>query len=99
MNMNKEEVRQKIAPVLRRYNVLAASVFGSVARGEAGDESDIDLVVKVGRLPLGIWGFIALKEDLEHALQKKVDLISESALSSKLKNKIERDLTPIYERT
>ena len=96
--MNTEEVKQKITPVLRRYNVISASVFGSVARGEAGQESDVDLVVRIGRLPLGIWGFIAFKEDLEHALQKKVDVISEPALSLKLKKKIQRDLTLIYER-
>lgn len=97
-SVNKEEVQQKIIPVLRQYNVLAASVFGSVARGEAGEKSDVDLVVKIGRLPLGIWGFMAFKEELERVLQKKVDVISESALSPKLKSKIERDLTPIYER-
>ncbi len=61
--MDKEEVKQKIVPVLRQYNVLSASVFGSVARGEAGDTSDLDLVVRIGRLLLGIWGFIALKSE------------------------------------
>ena len=99
MAMNIEEVKQKIIPVLRQYNVLAASVFGSVARGEAGAESDVDLLVKTGRLPFGIWGFIALKQDLEKALQRKVDIVSERALNPKLQTKIKKDLTLIYERT
>jgi uncharacterized protein len=96
--MDTNEVKKKIAPVLRKYNVIAASVFGSVARGEAGADSDVDLLVKVGRLPFGIWGFVALKQDLEKALQKKVDVVSEGALNPKLRNKIKNDLTSIYER-
>lgn len=96
--MNTEEVRLKITPVLRQYNVIAASVFGSVARGEAGAESDVDLLIKIGPMPFGIWGFVALKEDLEKALKKKVDVISEGALNPRLRNKIKNDLTPIYER-
>ncbi len=96
--MDTEEVKLKITPILRQYNVITASVFGSVARGEAGAESDVDLLVKIGPIPFGIWGFVALKQDLEKALQKKVDVISEGALNPKLKNKIKNDLTPIYER-
>ena len=96
--MDTNEVKKKIIPVLRKYNVIAASIFGSVARGEAGAESDVDLLVKIGPLPFGIWGFVALKQDLEKTLQKKVDVISEGALNQKLRRKIKKDLTPIYER-
>lgn len=96
--MDIEEVKQKIAPVLRKYDVVRASVFGSVARGEAGPDSDVDLLVRVGKLPFGIWGFVALKEDLERALRKKVDVISEGALNAALQKKIKNDLTEIYAR-
>ena len=96
--MDTNEVKERVTPVLRHYNVIAASVFGSVARGEAGVESDVDLLIKIGPMPFGIWGFVALKQDLEKALQKKVDVVSEGALSVMLKNKIKNDLIPIYER-
>lgn len=88
-------IRQKIAPVLKQYNITKASVFGSAARGDDRSDSDIDLLVKVERLPFGIWGFVGLKQDLERALQKKVDVISESALNPKLGAKIKKDLIPI----
>lgn len=97
--MDIEEVKRKILPVLRKYDVLRASVFGSVARGEAGPRSDVDLLVRLGRLPFGIWGFVALKEELEKALQKKVDVISEKGVNAVLREKIQKDLTQIYERT
>lgn len=95
--MNLEEVKLKVVPVLQRYGVISASVFGSVARGEARPDSDVDMLVKVGDLKFGIWGFIALKQDLEDVLNKKVDVISEAALNPKLRGKIQNDLRTIYE--
>ncbi len=96
--MTIEEVTQKITPVLKAYNVEYASVFGSVSRGEDMPKSDVDLLIKVGKLPRGIWGFIGLKQDLEQALDKKVDLISEAALTPKLSAKINKDLVKVYAR-
>ena len=98
--MSIQEIKRKIYPVLKKYHVKRASVFGSVARDEARSDSDLDLLVKVGKLPFGIWGFVGLKQDLEDVLGKKVDIISEGALNPKLEKKIKKDLTEIYaERT
>ncbi len=88
--MTLEEVKQKTAPILKQHGVAYAAVFGSVARGEAGAESDVDLLVRIGNLHLGIWGFIALQQDLERALQKKVDLISEGAMNPKLEERSQK---------
>lgn len=96
--MSLKEISEKINPVLLKYGVIRASVFGSVARGEDSPDSDVDLLVKVGSLPFGIWGFVGLKQDLEQALGKKVDVVSEGGLNAKLAKNIQRDLTPIYEQ-
>ena len=96
--MDTAEVKKLITPVLRQYNVIAASVFGSVARGEARADSDVDLLLRMGSLPFGIWGFVALKQDLEQALRKKVDVVSEKAINPRLRKKISKDLISIYER-
>lgn len=96
--MSLKEISKKINPVLLKYGVIRASVFGSVARGEDGPDSDVDLLVKVGSLPFGIWGFVGLKQDLEQALGKRVDVVSEGGLNAKLAKNIQRDLTPIYEQ-
>jgi len=85
--MGIEEVKLKIIPILSRYGIKRAAVFGSVARGDARPDSDVDLLVKIGTLPFGIWGFVGLKQDLEQALNKKVDVISEAALTLCLKKK------------
>ena len=94
--MSIQEIKQKISPVLHKYGVTSASVFGSVARGDDGPDSDVDLLVKVDVLPFGIWGFVGLKQDLEAAVGKKVDIVSENALNSRLAKKIKNDLTEIY---
>ena len=94
--MSLKEIKQKISPILFKYGVKRASVFGSVARGEDHEDSDVDLLVKLSVLPHGIWGFVGLKQDLELALGKKVDVISADAINPKLAKKIAKDLTEIY---
>lgn len=96
--MSIQDLKYKITPILKQYNVLSAAVFGSFARGENHPGSDVDLLVQVGSLPFGIWSFVGLKQDLEKALGTKVDVISQSALNPKLAQKIKKDLTQIYER-
>lgn len=86
--MDTEEVKRKVTPIFKQYGVLKASVFGSVARGEAKADSDVDLVVRVGKLPFGIWSFVGLRDDLEKVLQKKVDIVSDNAINSILAKKI-----------
>jgi len=96
--MDIEEVRKKSVPIFEAYNVEYAAVFGSVARGEDRSDSDIDMIVRIGKMPYGIWGFVRLKQDLEAVFNKKVDLISAKALNKKLADTIKPVLKPIYER-
>ena len=94
--MSLTELKVKISPILLKYGVKSASVFGSVARGQETENSDVDLVVKTGKLKYGIWSFVGLKQDLEEVLGKKVDLVSADSINLKLAKKIEHDLTQIY---
>ena len=43
-----EEIREKILPVHKRYDVVRAAIFGSFARGEMEESSDIDILVEFG---------------------------------------------------
>jgi len=86
------------APVLRRiaedagYGELA--VFGSVARGEATDESDVDLLVKA---PEGTssFGFVKFKQLIEQVLGREIDLVDHGALKPKLDDDIRREAVPL----
>ena len=44
--MNIEEIKKKVLPVVKRYEVQKAAIFGSFVRGEQREDSDIDILVK-----------------------------------------------------
>ncbi|MEA1925023.1 MAG: nucleotidyltransferase family protein [Candidatus Altiarchaeota archaeon] len=80
------KIRKIILPVLKRKGVMKAGIFGSYARGEAGEKSDIDLLVEP---PKGIgFGFVGIKLELEDRLNRKVDLLSYRAIHPLLKERI-----------
>lgn len=87
--MNTTLVSKKALPVLKKYGVQKASLFGSMARNEGDNLSDIDLLIEP---PNGMGlSFISLKHELEDALQKKIDLISYKSLNKHLKPYVLKD--------
>jgi predicted nucleotidyltransferase len=71
-----EELKRRIAPVAVKYGLPAVYVFGSYARGEATDDSDVDIVVDrtgTGLEGWAVWG--DLFDDLAEAVEKPIDLI------------------------
>jgi predicted nucleotidyltransferase len=71
-------------------------VFGSVARGDDSPGSDIDLLVEFSERK-GLLGVVALERQLEAALGREVDLLTEGAISPYLRGRIRRDLRVVYE--
>ena len=71
-------------------------VFGSVARNEANDQSDIDLLVEFSKR-ISLLKLVALEREISTALGKKVDLLTEAAISPYLRDIIKRDLRVIYD--
>ena len=57
-----------------QYNILTIGIFGSIARDEAGDESDVDIVVRISEPDFFI--LAGIKNDLEDRLNKSVDIVS-----------------------
>jgi hypothetical protein len=82
----------KTKPVLRAY------LFGSYARGEADNQSDIDILVDLDyNQRIGL-GFVQMQIDLEHMLKTKVDLVSSGGLSKHIRPIIESEKQLIYAR-
>jgi predicted nucleotidyltransferase len=71
-------------------------VFGSTARGEATESSDIDLLVKLSK-PKSLLSMVKLERNLSEAVGQKVDLLTEGAISPYLKERIFKELKVIYE--
>ena len=76
----------KIIKILKEYNIRKAGIFGSYARGDFKDSSDVDILVE----PIKNMGFkfAGLEIELAKALKKKVDLVSYNGISPYLKERI-----------
>ncbi|HEY1921913.1 MAG TPA: nucleotidyltransferase family protein [Tepidisphaeraceae bacterium] len=87
MNGLSDEDRKAIARLAAFHGATDVRVFGSVARGQAGSASDVDLLVRLspGRSLLDL---IAIKQDVEDALHREVDVVTESSLSPYIREQV-----------
>lgn len=85
--MNKQTVIQQVTPILRLHRVCRAALFGSTARSEQDNRSDIDLLVQLedGKSLLDL---VALKIDLEEAIGMDVDVITYDSINPLLRGHI-----------
>ena len=75
-----EELRVIIAPIAERYKLKAVYVFGSYARGDVCEASDVDLLVDATGSGLRGFAYGGLYTDLEEALGKPIDMVTVSSL-------------------
>jgi len=87
MNPQVEEIKKKILPILKKYGAKKAGVFGSIVRGEAKEDSDIDILVEI-ESKISLLDFVGLKLELEEALRRKVDLGEYSVIKPVIKDQI-----------
>ena len=92
--MTIEEIKEKAVPILKQHGVTRAAVFGSIARGEATEASDTDILVEIPH-PHGLFEFIGIKNELEDALEGKVDLVEYQAIKSRIRESILNSQVPI----
>lgn len=98
------ELEELVAPIFHRHGVSRAYLFGSYARGEATQESDVDIRIDGGRIK-SMFGLGALYDELTRILKKPVDLVTTDALeheanvryAQKFRDNIRKDERLIYE--
>jgi len=89
------KIIKQINPVLEEYQVKRASIFGSFARGEEKAKSDLDILVELGGM-VGLFALVGLKDDLEKAVGRKVDLLTYRSVHPFIKKYVRRDEIKIY---
>lgn len=89
-----KDLAERINPILRRNAVVRAAVFGSVARGEASPESDLDLLVEFGE-EKSLLDLAHLKVELEEELGHTVDVLTYRAIYHRLRQRILDEQVPI----
>jgi len=89
-----EANREQILSVARRHGVTGIRVFGSMARGDAGPESDVDLLIEVGAEP-SAWFPGGLVADLEELLGRRVQVTTERGLDDLLRDRVIGEAIPL----
>ncbi|HOC21432.1 MAG: Nucleotidyltransferase domain protein [Chloroflexi bacterium ADurb.Bin360] len=86
--------REAILHTATRYGAFNVRVFGSVARGEARADSDIDLLVELepGRSLLDLGGLLM---DLQALLRCKVDVVTENSLRPRVRERVLQEAVPL----
>jgi uncharacterized protein len=85
------------ASELRAAGIRHLSLFGSIARGEAGPESDIDLMVELDHeAHITLIGLGGLEIRLGELLGRKVDLLPEPIQKPRLRNNVDRDRRDVF---
>ncbi len=86
---------QKHRSELNELGICSLAVFGSTARGEADEDSDIDILVEFNR-PIGLLHFSKVRLRLETLLDHPVDLVSRNALIDELKDDILAEAVNVF---
>jgi predicted nucleotidyltransferase len=91
----KKKVRESIIAVLSRYGAERIAIFGSYARGEAKNKSDVDILVRFAR-PKSLIQIVQIEDEIKKSIHMNVDLVTEKAVSPYLANTIHRDEVVIF---
>jgi predicted nucleotidyltransferase len=88
------EKRQEILEIAAKHGAYNVRLFGSVARGEADEQSDVDILVDAGpRLTPFFPGGLVV--DLEALLGRKVDVVTEKGLRRRIKDRVLKEAIPL----
>jgi predicted nucleotidyltransferase len=87
MKSHKQEIRS-------RFKVKSLGLFGSYARGDARQDSDLDVLVEFEQAPT-LFSFVELKDFLSDITGKNVDLVMKSALRPSIGRRIIREAVPV----
>ncbi len=79
-----DKITVKIIPILKKYGVSRASLFGSVVRGDTHKNSDVDILVEVPKNK-SLFDMMDIQFELEDVLKKKVDLVEYDYIKPRLK--------------
>ena len=86
--------REQIIQLARRHGVTRVRVFGSMARGDAGPQSDVDLLIEVGPDP-SPWFPGGLVAELEELIGRRVQVVTERRLDALLRDRVLQEAVPL----
>lgn len=97
MILTREQIQKVISEYFAAKPVKKVWLFGSYARGEADDKSDLDVLVDIEDNKVGL-RYLSWHEEIEELIHKKVQVVSNGALSKYIRPFVEADKVLLYER-
>jgi len=88
-------IRKTIVSILTRHDAERIAIFGSYARGEAGSDSDVDILVRFVK-PKSLIQIVQIEDEIKKTIHLKVDLVTEKALSPYLADTVHHDEVVIF---
>jgi len=89
--------QNKIDNICNKQNIVYLGFFGSQSRGEAGINSDVDMLIDFSETK-SYFELSKVQEELENIFKKKIDLVLKSNVKKVLRQNIFRDLKTLYEK-
>ena len=92
-----DELKKIITPIAEKYQIAQVYLFGSFARGDYNEESDIDIRIEKGKLK-GMFALCGFYTEVSDALDRKVDVLTTGSLSDDFFVSIRKDEVVLYAR-
>lgn len=83
-----QEKREDILAIAAKHGAFNVRVFGSVARGEETEDSDIDFLIDYDLKRISSWFPVGLIQDLEGLLHCQVDVVTEQGLKERIRDRV-----------
>lgn len=87
-------ITSEIIPVLKEFNIIKAALFGSYARGDQNENSDVDLLIDTNG-KLNLFDILRLEKKLAETIARKVDLVEYSAIKSSIREQVLKEAIQI----
>lgn len=92
--MATDQIISQIKPVLQKYGVTKSDLFGSYARGDFNDQSDVDILIEPPE-DMSLFGLIKLQSELKTFLSRDVDIVTYDSVSKYLKPYIFQNIVSV----
>lgn len=86
--------KEQIRGILNKYPISKAAVFGSFARGEENNSSDIDLLIETSK-PISMFAILKMERELGLIMKRKIDIVEYSAIKRSIKQNVLSEAIPI----
>lgn len=89
--------KSRLEEICRKNQVEFLGIFGSVARGEDRKDSDVDVLIRFSpQVRIGYFKLYDIEQEIAKSFGRKIDLVTQDALSPYINERVYSDLKPIY---